>query len=177
MKSQLCKKLKSSSPNLLCKESFHIERLFVFQHKVDSSTQFMGKYPKGFPLVVFSFKSCDVFFCLVRISEHYDSSFFNGPFQVMVPDFFIGNTSPFSIGFFFGLRFFLFYLSGNGDGHTQSLILAAILMIVGFQTFLVGIVTDLLAANRKLLEDIQYNQRIEIYGEENKKNNPPGTRS
>lgn len=75
----------------------------------------------------------------------------------------IGGLLFFS-GFFFGARFFLYYISGNGSGHVQSLILAAVLMIVGFQTFLMGIVTDLIAANRRMLEDIQYHQRRELLG-------------
>jgi len=65
----------------------------------------------------------------------------------------------FTTGLFFGIRFLFYYFFGDGTGHTQSLILAAILMIIGFQTGLIGIVTDLLAANRKLLEDIQFHQR------------------
>jgi hypothetical protein len=47
-------------------------------------------------------------------------------------------------------------MQGNGDGHIQSLILAGTLMLMGFITLLVAFVADLLAANRKLLEDIRY---------------------
>ena len=64
----------------------------------------------------------------------------------------------FAAGFLIGLRFLWFYVSGDGDGHIQSLILAAILLGMGFQTLLVAFVADLLAANRKLLEDIRFNQ-------------------
>lgn len=62
----------------------------------------------------------------------------------------------FGAGFLLGLRFLWFYFSGQGSGHIQSLILASILLGMGFQTLLVAFIADLLAANRKLLEDIRY---------------------
>lgn len=70
----------------------------------------------------------------------------------------------FAIGFLIGIRFLIFYVSGEGEGHVQSLILAGLLMGIGFQAILVGFVADLLAANRKLLEDIRYklNSSFEI---------------
>jgi hypothetical protein len=61
----------------------------------------------------------------------------------------------FTLGFMIGLRFLYFYASGNGDGHVQSLILASVLLGMGAQTILVAFLADLLAANRKLLEDIR----------------------
>lgn len=61
----------------------------------------------------------------------------------------------FFLGFLIGLRFLFYFLSGNGDGHVQSLILASVLLGMGFQTILVAFLADLLAANRKLLEDIR----------------------
>ncbi len=65
-------------------------------------------------------------------------------------------TVLFSAGFLLGLRFLYKYLTGNGNGYVQSLILASILMGMGFQTILVAFVTDLLSANRKLLEDLRF---------------------
>ena len=62
----------------------------------------------------------------------------------------------FGAGFLIGFDFYWFYLSGDGDGHVQSLILAAVLIGIGFQTFLVAFMADLQAANRKLLEDIRF---------------------
>jgi glycosyltransferase involved in cell wall biosynthesis len=59
------------------------------------------------------------------------------------------------IGSLIGFRFIWFYSQGNGNGHLQSLILSAALLIVGFQTLLTAFVADLLAANRKLSEDIR----------------------
>lgn len=62
----------------------------------------------------------------------------------------------FSTGFILGLRFLYFYLNGDGSGHIQSLILASILLGVGFQTVLTAFLADLLAVNRRLMEDVQY---------------------
>lgn len=57
-------------------------------------------------------------------------------------------------GFLLGARFLFFYLRDpHHAGHIQSLILAAILSIVAFQVLCVGLVADLIAANRRLLED------------------------
>lgn len=61
----------------------------------------------------------------------------------------------FSFGFLIGLRFLWMYMMGEGEGHVQSLILAAVLLGMGFQTLLIAFVADLLAANRKLLEDLR----------------------
>lgn len=65
----------------------------------------------------------------------------------------------FATGFLIGLRFLWYYLQGSGSGHIQSLILASALLGMGFQTLLVAFVADLLAANRKLLEDIRFKTR------------------
>jgi glycosyltransferase involved in cell wall biosynthesis len=65
----------------------------------------------------------------------------------------------FALGFAIGIRFLYFYLQGDGSGKVQSLILAGVLMGMGFQTMLVAFLADLLAVNRKLLEDIQYRMR------------------
>ena len=61
-----------------------------------------------------------------------------------------------SAGTLIGLRFLYFYLQGAGNGHVQSLILAAVLLILGFQTLLIGLVADLIGANRKILEEMLY---------------------
>jgi glycosyltransferase involved in cell wall biosynthesis len=67
----------------------------------------------------------------------------------------------FAAGFLIGLRFLYFYLLGAGQGHVQSLILASVLLGMGFQTILIAFVADLLAANRKLLEDIRHVQKLQ----------------
>lgn len=66
----------------------------------------------------------------------------------------------FLAGFAIGVRFMVFYLTGDGSGHVQSLLLATLLMGAGFQLFVVAFVADLLAANRKLLEELLYRARI-----------------
>ncbi len=57
------------------------------------------------------------------------------------------------------VRFLYFYFTGGGAGHLQSLLLAAVLLIVGFQVMLMGLLTDVISANRKLLEDLLYRVR------------------
>ena len=62
-------------------------------------------------------------------------------------------------GVLIGLRYLYFYILGQGKGHIQSLILASVLLGIGFQTILVAFISDLLAANRRLIEDVQYRLR------------------
>lgn len=62
-------------------------------------------------------------------------------------------------------RFLYFYIIGQGAGHVQSLILSAVLLIVGFQIFLIGLVADLIGFNRKVLEEILYLQRRREFDE------------
>ena len=62
----------------------------------------------------------------------------------------------FAAGFLICLRYLFYYMEGAGQGHVQSLILASLLLGMGFQTILIAFVADLLAANRKLLEDIRF---------------------
>lgn len=50
------------------------------------------------------------------------------------------------------LRFLYFYMTGDGDGHVQSLILGGILSMMGFLTYLVGLVADIINFNRQLIE-------------------------
>ena len=60
----------------------------------------------------------------------------------------------FTVGFAIGLRFlYYFFVVGEADEYVQSLILAAVLLLAGFQMFLTGIVADLIATNRVMLED------------------------
>lgn len=65
----------------------------------------------------------------------------------------------FLTGLIVSIRFMVYYFGGSGSGHIQSLILAAILILMGVQTFMVGLQADIIAANRKILEDIQYRVR------------------
>ncbi len=63
------------------------------------------------------------------------------------------------LGTLIGIRFLFFYFSGQGSGHVQSLILASILIGIGFQNMLVAFIAELLSVNRRLLEESQYERR------------------
>lgn len=52
-------------------------------------------------------------------------------------------------------RFLYYYANGDGRGHIQSLIFAAIFLLSGMQIGLIAILAELVSINRKLLEDIQ----------------------
>jgi glycosyltransferase involved in cell wall biosynthesis len=58
-----------------------------------------------------------------------------------------------------GLRYVYFVAIGQGAGHVQSVILAAVLLIIGFQVLLIGLVADLIGFNRRILEEINYRVR------------------
>lgn len=62
-------------------------------------------------------------------------------------------------GTILGIRFLYFYVNGEGNGHVQSLILTAVLLIIGFQTLLIGLVADLVGFNRKILEETLFRLR------------------
>nr|WP_246600428.1 glycosyltransferase family 2 protein [Candidimonas humi] len=91
-------------------------------------------------------------------------------FVIYRPFRFFGTIGAFlfAIGVVIGLRFLVHYLDGNGDGHIQSLILASLMMGMGFQTILIAFVADLLAANRKLMEDVRYSLRFRVAHESTK---------
>lgn len=55
------------------------------------------------------------------------------------------------------IRYLVFFFQGQGAGHVQSVIVAAVLLIIGFQTILNGLLADLIASNRKFLEEISLN--------------------
>lgn len=65
----------------------------------------------------------------------------------------------FLVGGILGIRYLGFYIKGMGAGHVQSLILASMMCIIGVLCGIVGLQADIIAANRKLLEDIQYRVR------------------
>jgi len=53
-------------------------------------------------------------------------------------------------------RFLYFYFSGDGGGHVQSLILAGALLAAAVVFGIGGILADLVAANRTLLQEMRY---------------------
>jgi glycosyltransferase involved in cell wall biosynthesis len=56
-------------------------------------------------------------------------------------------------------RYFYYVWIGQGQGHIQSVILSAILLIIGFQTLLIGLLADLIGFNRMILEETLYRLR------------------
>lgn len=75
------------------------------------------------------------------------------------------------LGVGIGIRFvYLNYILQSGTGHLQSLILAAVILIVGFQVFLIGLVADLIGSNRKILEETLYRiRKVEILSNKDEK--------
>lgn len=70
---------------------------------------------------------------------------------------------PSICGMVFIIRFLYYYIIGQGQGHTQSLILACMLLIIGFLTVVIALLADMLSANRKILQDIQYHVKRQEY--------------
>jgi len=75
---------------------------------------------------------------------------------------------PLFTGVGLGMRYMRFKKKGQGRGHTQSLILASMLIIMGYLTFVIGLVADLIAKSRKLTEDVQYHVRKLDYDNDEK---------
>ncbi len=68
-----------------------------------------------------------------------------------------------TVGAAIGIRFSIYYMTTGGEGHVQSLILAAVLILGGFQTILTGLLADLVGASRRMLEDAMLRiRRIEL---------------
>lgn len=67
------------------------------------------------------------------------------------------------IGIFFFLRFMYYMVNGQGSGHLQSIVFGAVMFLAGFQILVLGLVSDLIAGNRKLIEEVLYQMRRENY--------------
>lgn len=77
--------------------------------------------------------------------------------------FVILGSIPFTLGSLLGVRWLILFWSGTPRAHVPSLILAAILILIGFQLWMFGLVADVMAVNRKILEDIQLRlRRLEV---------------
>jgi hypothetical protein len=64
------------------------------------------------------------------------------------------------------IRFFFYYLSGNGQGKIQSLILGATLIVMGGLALVIGLIADLISFNRQLAEmTLERVRRIELRAE------------
>jgi glycosyltransferase involved in cell wall biosynthesis len=88
-------------------------------------------------------------FTILRISMVYK------PMQF----FFLLGSLPLGIGVLLGMRWLIYFLSGSERTRVPSLILAAILILIGFQLWIFGLVADLLAVNRRIMEEIQLRLR------------------
>jgi glycosyltransferase involved in cell wall biosynthesis len=66
---------------------------------------------------------------------------------------------PFTMGFMLCVRWLVLFFDNMTKARTPSLILAAILILIGFQLWMFGLVADVMAVNRKILEDVQLRLR------------------
>lgn len=101
---------------------------------------------------------------IVRIYAMYE------PLKVFT---YIGLTL-FGAGFLLGLRLVYYYFQYEAGRHIPSAIAAAVLMILGFMVLVIGLLADLISANRKLLEDLLYRVRsLELPPVERDRDRPP----
>ena len=77
--------------------------------------------------------------------------------------FFAIGTTLMLLGVLLGGRFLWYFVQGERGGHVQSLILAAVFLITGFNTWLIALLADLIAVNRRLSEDVLVRvKRLEV---------------
>jgi glycosyltransferase involved in cell wall biosynthesis len=70
----------------------------------------------------------------------------------------------FAAGLFLLGRFLYFYFTIPGPtGHVQSLLVGGVLVLLGFQVIIIALISDLVAANRRLLEDVLYRIKLDQY--------------
>ena len=60
----------------------------------------------------------------------------------------------FAVGLIPIVRFLIFYAMGDGGGHVQSLVIGGSLLICGYMSCLVALLSDVVATNRRLEEEI-----------------------
>ncbi len=89
-------------------------------------------------------------------------------FMMYKPMKFFGiiGTVPFVTGMLLGIRYLIYLANDPHTGHVPSLILAAILLLMGVQTYVVGLHADIIAANRKMLEEVKYHMKKMEYDRE-----------
>lgn len=66
---------------------------------------------------------------------------------------------PLVLGFLIGVRYLVLMAMGTATGNIQSLILCSLLMMIGVLIIVLGVLADTIAANRKILQEIQYHVR------------------
>lgn len=86
--------------------------------------------------------------------------------------FFVGVGSiPLIGGIILGIRYLIILANGGGAGNIQSLILCSLLIMIGVLVMVLGMLADTIAANRKIIEDIQYHVRSLDYKKEDNEQN------
>lgn len=78
---------------------------------------------------------------------------------------------PILLGLGIDIRYLVYMCIGEGGGHIQSLLLGSTLVMMGFMTFVIGLLADIIAKNRKILEDVQYHVRKLDYDKDKDKKN------
>lgn len=73
----------------------------------------------------------------------------------------------FGVGVILGIRYLIYLTLDSSTGHVQSLILAAIFLLTGMQLLIVGLHADIMAANRKILEEVEYHVKKLEYDKSN----------
>lgn len=66
---------------------------------------------------------------------------------------------PFVIGMALGIRYIVLLCMGAGQGNVQSLILCSMLILISVMIWVLGLLADVMAANRKILQEIQQKVR------------------
>ena len=69
--------------------------------------------------------------------------------------FYVGSVFMLA-GLVAGLRFLGFYLENGGEGHVQSVILTSLCITLAMLLYMMGLIGDLIATNRKLMERLNY---------------------
>jgi glycosyltransferase involved in cell wall biosynthesis len=64
------------------------------------------------------------------------------------------------------VRFLIFFIGGDAGGHVQSLIAGAVLILVGFQVFVLTLLASAISWNRKMIEEILWRERRRDYDQE-----------
>lgn len=73
--------------------------------------------------------------------------------------FMLLGSMPVIAGIILGIRFLIRFFMGNGSGNIQSLILVSLLITIGVMMWVIGILADTIAANRKIMQDVQMRVR------------------
>ena len=79
-----------------------------------------------------------------------------------------------ALGLFLAIRFLVFYIMGDGNGHVQSLLFAAILLISAFIMAMFALLADANSAQRKVMDEVLYRVKKLEYGDNEKKDNEQG---